>query len=104
MGQQTAQIRDLAAQHTNKAMEASQGALKTYSSKAQEALGQAKKAAVEKGIVSEETASKVPGEPIKHDDFPSAPSTEPAPAQTDGTTDPTKLAEREAEPLGSNLG
>ena len=83
INQQTNQIRDLASQHTSKAMEMSSSALKDYSSKASEMMGGAKKAAVEKGYVSQETADKVPtgtsasAANVKREDFPSAPATEP---------------------------
>lgn len=87
INEQANQVRDLASQHTSKAMEMSQSAFKDYSAKASEMMGGAKKAAVEKGIVSEETAKKLPGDAtgpeIKKEDFPSAPSTEPAAPATE---------------------
>jgi hypothetical protein len=99
INQQANQVRDLASQHTSKAMEMSQSAFKDYSAKASEMMGGAKKAAVEKGIVSEETAKKLPGDAaaaagseVKKEDFPSAPQTEPAAATQDG-------AQGEKEPL-----
>jgi hypothetical protein len=77
INKQATQVRDLAAEHTNKAMQASQGALKDYSSKAQEMIGSAKKTAVDKGYVSAETAG------VKKEDFQSAPTAPPT------TTQPT---------------
>jgi hypothetical protein len=85
VNEQTEQIRDIAAQHTNKAVEMSQTAFQEYSAKAQELLGQTKKAAVDKGIVSPETAQKVAPEksaasekPTVSRDFPTAPTANPA--------------------------
>lgn len=100
VNQQTAQIREMAAQHTNKAMEASQGALKTYGAKAQEMMGQAKQSAVDKGYVKEETAAKLPGSStVQQEDFPAAPSAEPtSTAHTDGATD-IDVKKEEQEPL-----
>ena len=87
-------------------MEASSSALKDYSSKAQEMIGGAKKAAVDKGYVSEETAKKVPGGEaavageVKKEDFPAAPNTEPAPATATGVHDEASdVKEEEKEPL-----
>ncbi|KAK3721942.1 hypothetical protein LTR37_002758 [Vermiconidia calcicola] len=87
---QATQVRDLASEHTNKAMNASSSALKDYGAKAQEMMGSAKKTAVEKGVVSEETAAKAPGgtdgsSDVKTEDFPSAPASEPA--RYDGAED-----------------
>lgn len=106
--EQTSQIRDLATQQTNKVVEMSQVTFQEYSAKAQELLGSTKKAAVEKNIVSPETAEKVlperslaPAEkpksivsepvsvpqeptsiaettPVKSHEFPTAPTSEPA--------------------------
>ena len=84
-------------------MEASQSALKDYSAKASEMMGGAKKAAVEKGVVSKETVDKLPGgavasspapvPEVKTEDFPTAPKTELDSAKThDGTVE-------EKEPL-----
>jgi hypothetical protein len=63
----------------------SQTAFQEYSAKAQELLGQTKKAAVDKGIVSPETAQKVAPEksassekPIVGRDFPTAPTVNPS--------------------------
>lgn len=92
INKQATQVRDLAAEHTNKAMEASKSSLKEYSGKAQEMMGGAKKAAVEKGIVSPETAG------VKKEDFPTAPSTQPTHEGFDGTGE-TKVTEEEKEPL-----
>lgn len=95
MSKQTEQMRSLASQHTNKAMEATSSATKQYAAKAQEMMGGAKKAAVDQGVVSKETAEKAPGQPIdrvgesapvggvQHGDFPNAPKTEPAPEPTE---------------------
>lgn len=100
INEQATQVRDLASQHTSKAMEASQSALKDYSAKASEIMGGAKKAAVEKGYVAQETVDKVPGGgataspavEVKKEDFPSAP-VHPLDEKThDGTVD-------EKEPL-----
>ena len=77
ISKQASQVRDLASQHTSKAMEASQGALSSYSAKASEMIGGAKKFAVDKGYVSAETAAKTPGG-VKKTDFPTAPSTSPS--------------------------
>jgi len=77
--EQAVQVRDLAAKHTNQAVEQSQSLLKDYSAKAQEMIGQGKKSAVEKGYVAPQTAEKVvPEHTIKSQDFPSAPKVEPA--------------------------
>lgn len=88
---QANQVRGLAAQHTNKAMEASQAAFKDYSAKATEMIGQGKKAAVEKGVVAPETADKVV--PPKSEDFPAAPKVEPAGPET------TQAQAHTAEPI-----
>jgi len=72
---QTQQLRDMASQHTSKAMEMGSNTIKDYSAKAQEMMGQAKNKAVEKGVVSPETANKAE-EQLKS--APNAPSTEPA--------------------------
>jgi F0F1-type ATP synthase membrane subunit b/b' len=83
VSEQANQVRDLAGQHASKAVEASRSALKDYSSQAQEMIGQGKKAAVDKGIVSPETAEKVtpasatPEKAVSTSDFPSAPKDEP---------------------------
>nr|POE99379.1 reticulon-like protein 1 [Quercus suber] len=53
---QTKQIRNIAQQHTSNAVSTSQSALKDASAKAQEMIGQAKQTAVDKGLVSQETA------------------------------------------------
>lgn len=80
---QTEQLRDLATQHTNKAVEMSQVAFQEYSAKAQELIGVGKKTAVEKGVVTEKiapastngTATTVKSE-VKSQDFPAAPTSE----------------------------
>ena len=104
ISKQTAQARELASQHSSKAMESSKSAFGDYAAKASEMMGGAKKAAVEKGYVSQETADKVPGgaaaapaSAVKTEDFPAAPSTEPAPAAThDGAID---VKSEEEEPV-----
>ena len=94
-------MRDLASQHTNKAMEMSQNAMKEYGARASEMVGAGKKAAVDKGMVSEETATKVPGGQVKKEDFPSAPKAEPettsapAPAMHDGGGEEKPAGEQE---------
>ncbi|KAH9845746.1 Reticulon [Teratosphaeria destructans] len=75
VNEQTQQVRDLAAHHSNKAYEASQATLKDYSAKAQEALGQAKRQAINKGVVSQEAADRTEE---KLASAPSAPVDEPA--------------------------
>jgi hypothetical protein len=92
IGKQATQVRDLAAEHTNKAMEASRSSLKEYSGKAQEMIGGAKKAAVEKGVVSPETAG------VKKEDFPNAPTSQPTHEGFDGTGE-TSVTDHEKEPL-----
>ena len=98
LNKQATQVKDLASQHTGKAMEMSQSAFKDYQAKASEMMGSAKKAAVDKGYVSGETAAKAPGAEngsVKKEDFPAAPVSEPAaavPTQHDG-------AAEEKEPL-----
>lgn len=72
---QTQQLRNIASQHTSKAMEMGSNTFKDYSAKAQEMIGQTKNKAVEKGVVSPDTANKAE-EQLKG--APSAPSTEPA--------------------------
>lgn len=117
LNEQATQVRDMAQQHTSKAMEASQTALKDYSAKAGELIGGAKQAAVEKGVVSQETVDKLSAGPggstagttvadanlpapaggsavnggVTSDAFPAAPKTE-LTAVHDGTTE-------EKEPL-----
>lgn len=92
--EQGKQVRDLAAQHTNKAVESSQSLLKDYSAKAQEMIGQTKKAAVDKGYVASSTAEKVaPEQAVKSKDFPSAPKVEPAGPET------AQAEEHKAEPI-----
>ena len=100
ISKQTQQVRDLAGQHTGKAAEMAQGAFKDYSAKASEMMGSAKKSAVEKGAISEETAAKVPGSgspEVKKEDFPAAPSQEPvaAASQHDGAVDEKPAGEQE---------
>ena len=70
---QTAQLRQAAAQNANKAMEATSSATSQYVSVAQEYIGSAKKAAVDKNYISKETAEKVPGAPVEKDYTSSAP-------------------------------
>ena len=92
VNQQTVQLRDMAAEHTSKARQMSTDALKDYSAKAQEMIGGAKKAAVEKGYVSGETAQKAPGgSGVSQADFPSAPKTEPAVDQVTAKSEDEKV-------------
>ncbi|KAF2725763.1 hypothetical protein K431DRAFT_290272 [Polychaeton citri CBS 116435] len=97
---QTQQLRSLAAQHSNKALDATKNAAGSYATKAQEMVGHAKRQAVDKGYVSKETAEKVPsggaGSSVQSESFPSAPQTEPAPAVADTAAEIKKEAE---EPL-----
>ena len=92
IGKQATQVRDLAAEHTNKAMEASRSSLKEYSGKAQEMMGGAKKAAIDKGVVSPETAG------VNKEDFPTAPTTQPTHEGFDVTGE-TSVTGQEKEPL-----
>lgn len=99
VNKQTEQIRSIAAEHTNKAMEASQGALKTYGARASEMMGQTKKSAVEKGYVKEETAEKMPGNTeVKKEDFPAAPTGE-LPQHDAGAATNGDVKKEEQEPL-----
>ncbi|KAK4543265.1 hypothetical protein LTR36_005815 [Oleoguttula mirabilis] len=75
IGQQTQQVRDLASQHTSKAMEASSNTLKTYSARASEMVGQTKQKAVEKNIVSPQTANNAEST-VKGENFPEAPKSD----------------------------
>ena len=104
LSKQATQVRDLAAEHTNKAVSASSSALKDYSGKAQEMIGTAKKTAVDKGYVSAETAGTTgtttgtTGTGINTTDFPNAPTA--APASHDGAYDSSvKVTDEEKEPL-----
>jgi hypothetical protein len=98
IGKQASQVRDLAAEHTNKAMQASQSAVKEYSSKAQELVGSAKQTAVDKGYVSAETAGTTGTNvtSVKKEDFPAAPTAQPT---HDGATDELPVKAEEKEPL-----
>jgi hypothetical protein len=58
VSEQTQQVRDLAAQHTNRALEVSQSTFKDYSAKAQEALGQARGKAGEYAQKAQEAAGQ----------------------------------------------
>ena len=95
IGQQTQQVRSLAAHHSNRAMEASQGALKDYTSKAQDMIGQGKKSAVEKGYVNREQADNIVGKPEQANpsDLPSVPKVDPAGPET------TQAQSGSAEPM-----
>ena len=80
-------MRDLASQHTSKAMDVTSKTAKDYASKAQDMLHQTKATVVEKGYVKPETAEKIlpaaAGGARNESAFPSAPSTEPVgPAST----------------------
>ncbi|WPG99992.1 Hypothetical protein R9X50_00281600 [Acrodontium crateriforme] len=78
VNEQTSQVRELAQHHTNRALDASSKTFKEYSARAQEAMGNAKKAAVDKGVISPSTAEKItPETPVKSADFPAAPKAEP---------------------------
>lgn len=83
--EQTNQVRDLASQHTNKAVEMSSAAFKDYSSKAQEMIGATKQSAVDKGYVSQQTADKVTPtqttSKVTSESFPSAPEQDPVMVQ-----------------------
>ncbi len=100
VSQQTEQLRDIASQQTNKAVEASSSAFKTYGARASEMVGQAKQTAVDKGVVKQETADQMPGSTqAKPDDFPSAPTAVP---QQDGAAESLTFADtkkEEQEPL-----
>ncbi|KAK5134572.1 hypothetical protein LTR08_006358 [Meristemomyces frigidus] len=76
IGQQTQQVREIASQQTNKAMEASSNTLKTYSARASEMVGQTKQKAVEKNILSPQTADQTE-QTIKGENFPNAPKEDP---------------------------
>ncbi|KAK5175763.1 uncharacterized protein LTR77_000903 [Saxophila tyrrhenica] len=100
VSKQTEQLREIASQQTNKAVEASSSAFKTYGARASEMVGQAKQSAVDKGYVNQETADKAPGSTeVKKEDFPSAPTSVP---QTDGPTEQpvsSDVNKEEQEPL-----
>jgi len=76
-------------------MEASQGALKDYTSKAQDMIGQAKKAAVEKGYVNQQQADQYVGKPeqARPQDLPNVPKVDPAGPET------TQAESHRAEPM-----
>ena len=76
-------------------MQASQSAVKEYSSKAQELVGSAKQTAVDKGYVSAETAGTT-GTNVTKEDFPAAPTTQPT---HDGAADEIPVKVEEKEPL-----
>jgi len=59
LSDQAHQLSDMASHHTNKAVEMSQTAFNDYSAKAQDLIGQGKKTAVEKGVVSPQTAETI---------------------------------------------
>ena len=77
IGQQTQQVKEIASQHTNKAMEVSSKTLKDYSARASEMVGQGKQKAVDKNYVSPQTANKAE-ETIKGENFPQAPREDPS--------------------------
>lgn len=91
--EQANQFRGIVADHTSKTMEASQSALKEYTAKAQEMIGQGKQAAVDKGVVKQETADKVA--PVSNADFPSAPKADPTVPET------VHAEEHKPEPLAA---
>lgn len=76
-------------------MEASKKSINEYSGKAQEMMGSAKKTAVDKGVVSPETAG------VKKEDFPTVPTTQPTQPTHEGLDDTgeTSVTEQEKEPL-----
>lgn len=84
----------MAAQQTNKAFEATSSATQQYVSKAQGYMGANKKAAVDQGLVSKQTANTMPGAPVDKvntvntSTFPTAPKTEPLPSQPITTEPP----------------
>ncbi|KAF2170030.1 hypothetical protein M409DRAFT_64413 [Zasmidium cellare ATCC 36951] len=78
--EQASQLRGIVAEHTNKTVELSQSAIKEYTAKAQDLIGQGKQVAVEKGAVKQETADKVA--PVNSSDFPTAPKQEPTVPET----------------------
>jgi len=61
-------------------MEVSQGALKDYTSKAQDMIGQTKKSAVDQGYVNKQQADNIVGKPEQANpaDLPTVPKTEPS--------------------------
>ena len=73
-------------------MQASQSAVKEYSSRAQELVGSAKQTAVEKGYVSAETAgvNNTTGTNVTKEDFPTAPTAQPT---HDGAADELPVKE-----------
>ncbi|KAK5107242.1 hypothetical protein LTR62_001596 [Meristemomyces frigidus] len=89
VNEQTRQVRDMASQHTSKAMEVSSNTLKQYSARASEMVGQAqtktaqtavqaKDTAVQQGVVSPETANDLHAKTEQSlRSAPSAPATEP---------------------------
>ncbi|KAK4626869.1 Reticulon-like protein 1 [Fulvia fulva] len=94
VAEQTSQLREVAAQQTNNAVSSTSSLLKDYTGKAQEAIGQTKQAAVEKNIISPETAEKITPEKSVHDaEFPSAPKEEPSGPEL------TQAEEKTAEPI-----
>ena len=79
-------------------MQASQSAVKEYSSKAQELVGSAKQTAVDKGYVSAESAGTTgtTGTNVTKEDFPAAPTAQPT---HDGAADELPVKVEEKEPL-----
>lgn len=90
--EQASQLRGIVAEHTSKTVELSQSTLKGYTAKAQEMIGQGKQAAVDKGVVKQETADKVA--PVSSSEFPAAPKQEPIAAPEIVPTE-----EKKAEPV-----
>ncbi|OAP56537.1 hypothetical protein AYL99_09716 [Fonsecaea erecta] len=85
IGQQTAQIRDLTAQHTSKGLDTMKQYTGTYATKAQEMVGSARQR------IPSPTTGKAP---VKEGDFPSAPKTD----LTDTSGD---TLYRQTEPISS---
>lgn len=92
--EQANQLRGIVAEHTSKTAEMTQSTLKEYTAKAQEMMGQGKQAAVDKGVVKQETADKVaPAAPVSSSEFPAAPKQDPVVPEVVPTE------EKKAEPM-----
>lgn len=79
MNQQTQQVRDLAAHHTNRAMEATKQTTSQYSQMAQEYMGSAKQKAASPDAPNPANVNPMKDEPereVKSEDLPSAPTHE----------------------------
>ncbi|OQO10206.1 hypothetical protein B0A48_04563 [Cryoendolithus antarcticus] len=87
---QTQQLRDIAAQQSNRAVEVASSTTSQYVSKAQELMGGAKKSAVDGGYVSKDTANAVPGVPVeKASPLNAQTSSSPLNSQTSGSSFPS---------------